>query len=167
MLDAVLFLKNNLADHFAFYFIPLYILGGRPVALLSAQFLGFRMALLLPVVVLLDTLQIPLFYYLYGTISRGLLMGKLHERTAKKEERLRRSRLFRWIQLMGTPGVVAITMLPLKGCGMWSGVLLSKLLRQPKQISYPLLIMGSIVGCIFVLGVGEGILQLKDLFVNR
>ena len=167
MLDAIIFLKNNLADHFVIYFIPLYILGGRPAAILSAQFLGFRITLLLPVVVMLDTLQIPLFYYLFGTISKGSFMRKLYERTAKKEERLRRSRFFRWIQLMGTPGVVAITMLPVKGCGMWSGVLLSKLLRLPKQISYALLIVGSILGCIFLFGVGEAILQLKDLFVNR
>ncbi|NVM24661.1 MAG: small multi-drug export protein [Desulfobacterales bacterium] len=167
MLDAILFLKNNLTDHFVIYFIPLYIVGGRPVALLSAQFLGFRIALLLPVIVMLDTLQIPFFYYLYGTVSRGLFMRKLHERTTKKEERLRKSRFFRWIQLMGTPGVVAITMLPLKGCGMWSGVLLSKLLRLPKQISYPLLIVGSILGCVFLFGVGEVMLQLKDLFVNK
>ena len=167
MLDAILFLKNNLADHFVLYFIPLYILGGRPAAILTAQFLGFRITLLLPVVVMLDTLQIPLFYYLFGTISKGSFMRKLYERTTKKEERLRRSRLFRWIQLMGTPGVVAITMLPLKGCGMWSGVLLSELLRLPKQISYALLIVGSILGCIFLFGVGEAILQLKDLFVNR
>ena len=69
MLDTVIFLKNNLADHFVIYFIPLYVLGGRPVALLSAQFLGFRITFLLPVVVMLDTLQIPLFYYVFGTIS--------------------------------------------------------------------------------------------------
>ena len=166
ILDAVIFLKNNLVDHFVIYFIPLYILGGRPVAILSAQFLGFRITLLLPIVVMLDTLQIPLFYYLFDTISKGLFMRKFYERTTKKEKGLRKSRFFHWIRLMGTPGVVAITMLPVKGCGMWSGVLLSKILRLPKQISYPLLIVGSILGCILLFGVGEAILQLKDLFVN-
>lgn len=167
MYDAILFLKNNLADHFAIYFIPLYILGGRPVAILSAQFLGFRAFFLLPVVVMLDTLQVPLFYYLYDRISNGLFMRKLYERTIKKEERLHKSKFFHWIQLMGTPGVVAISMLPLKGCGMWTGVLLSKLLRLPKQVSYPLLIAGSILGCILIYGMGEAALQLKDLFVNK
>jgi len=167
MSEAIVFLKNNLVDHFVIYFIPLYILGGRPVAILSAQFLGFKISFLLPVVVMLDTLQIPLFYYLFGTISQGLFIRKLHERSIKKEKRLHKSRFFRWIQLMGTPGVVAITMLPLKGCGMWSGVLLSKLLGLPKQIIYPLLIAGSILGCILIFGVGEAILQIKDLFVNR
>ena len=167
MYDAIVFLKNNLADHFALYFIPLYILGGRPVAILSAQFLGFRAFFLLPVVVMLDTLQVPLFYYLYGRISNGLFMQKLYKRITKKEQRLHKSKFFHWIQLMGTPGVVAISMLPLKGCGMWTGVLLSKLLRLPKQVSYPLLIAGSILGCILIYGMGEAVLQLKDLFVNK
>lgn len=167
MYDAIVFLKNNLADHFAIYFIPLYILGGRPVAILSAQFLGFRAFFLLPVVVMLDTLQVPLFYYLYGRISNGLFMQKLYKRITKKEQRLHKSKFFHWIQLMGTPGVVAISMLPLKGCGMWTGVLLSKLLRLPKQVSYPLLIAGSILGCILIYGMGEAVLQLKDLFVNK
>jgi uncharacterized membrane protein len=166
MFDAVIFLKNNLADHFMIFFIPIYILGGRPVAILSAQFLGFRISFLLPVVVMFDTLQIPLFYHLFGTISKGLFMRKLYERTAIKEKILCKSRFFYWIQLMGTLGVVIITMLPFKGCGMWSGVLLSKLLRLPKQISYPLLIVGSILGCIFLFGIGEAILQLKAFFID-
>ncbi|MBW2333916.1 MAG: small multi-drug export protein [Deltaproteobacteria bacterium] len=167
MYDAIVFLKNNLADHFALYFIPLYILGGRPVAILSAQFLGFRAFFFFFLVVMLDTLQVPLFYYLYGRISNGLFMQKLYKRITKKEQRLHKSKFFHWIQLMGTPGVVAISMLPLKGCGMWTGVLLSKLLRLPKQVSYPLLIAGSILGCILIYGMGEAVLQLKDLFVNK
>jgi len=166
MTDALIFLKNNLSDHFVIYFIPLYILGGRPAAILSGQFLGVRISLLLLVIVMLDTLQIPFFYYLYGTISNRALMRKLQVRITKKEERLQKSRLLRWVQFIGAPGVVAITMLPLKGCGMWSGVLLTTFLKLPKKLSYFLLIVGSILGCIFLLGIGEGILQLKDLFVN-
>jgi len=38
MLETITFLKNNLAEHFVIYFIPLYILGGRPVAILSEDF---------------------------------------------------------------------------------------------------------------------------------
>ena len=165
-MDLVIFLKNNLAEHFVIYFIPLYIVGGRPVAILSAQFLGYKASFLLPVVVLLDTLQIPLFYHLYGTISDSLLARKLSERTIKRGNNLSKSKLFRWLQVMGAPGVVAITMLPIKGCGMWSGVLLSKLLKFSKPTGYPLLIGGSILGCAFLLGLGEGILKLWTLFMN-
>lgn len=164
MSDIVLFLRNNLSENFAVYFIPLYILGGRPVALLSGQFLGLKIFFLLPVVVLLDTLQIPFFYYLYDTISDSRIIRKLHDRAEKKEAHIRKSRFFQWFRLLGTPGVITITMMPLKGCGMWSGVLLSKLLQLPKLISYPLLIAGSLVGCLLILGVGETILQFVGTF---
>ena len=166
MLDAIVFLKNNLAEHFVIYFIPLYILGGRPVAVLSAQFLGYRISFILPVVVMLDTLQIPLYYYLYGTISESVLVSKLRKRIIKKEISLKESKVFRWMQLMGMPGVVAITMTPFKGCGMWSGVLLSKLIGLRKHTSYPLLIGGSFLGCVFLFGIGETFLQIKGLFTG-
>lgn len=167
MHDTLLFLKNNLTDHYGIYFIPLYILGGRPAAILSAQLLGLKIVLLLPVVVLLDTLQIPFFFHLYGTISDKLLVRIFKERGRKKEARLRDTTLFRWLQLMGTSGVVIITMLPLKGCGMWSGVLLSKILRLPKKTGYSLLIFGSIVGCLIILVVGEAVLGLGALFIDK
>ena len=167
MHDLLLLLKSNLADHFAIYFIPLYILGGRPAAILSGQLLGFSISFLLPVVVILDTLQIPLFYYLYGAISNKLFFRRLSERAARKERNLRTSKFYRWMHLLGSPGVVTITMLPLKGCGMWSGVFLSKLLQLPRQTSYALLIVGSILGCVLLFGVGEVILQLGDIFANN
>jgi uncharacterized membrane protein len=164
MVDAVIFLKNNLAEHFGIYFIPLYVLGGRPVAILSAQFLGYKIFFLLPLVVLLDTLQIPIFYHLYETISSSIFVRKFLERSGKKETRLRKSKVFNWAQVMGVPGVVVITMLPLKGCGMWSGVLLSKLLGLPKTTGYLLLISGSIIGCSIVFGLGEAVLELWTFF---
>jgi uncharacterized membrane protein len=166
MIDLVIFLKNNLAEHFVIYFIPLYIVGGRPVAILSAQFLGYKAFFLLPVVVMLDTLQIPLFYYLYDTISDSLLVRKFSERTMKKGKRFSESKFFRWMQVMGAPGVVAVTMLPVKGCGMWSGVFLSRLLNFSKPTGYSILIVGSISGCALLLGLGEGILKLWALFMN-
>jgi len=166
MLNAITFFKNNLADHFIIYFIPLYILGGRPVAIISAQLLGFKILLILPVVVLLDTLQIPFFFHLYGTISNRLFVQKLQERRKQKEKRLRNSKFFHWVQLFGTPGVVVVTMLPLKGCGMWSGVLLSKMLGLPKKTAYLLLITGSVLGCVIVFVLGEAVLQFGTLFLN-
>ncbi len=164
MIDAIAFLKQNLADHFVIYFIPLYILAGRPVALLSAQFLGYKITFLLPVIVMLDTLQVPFFYHLYGAISKNAAMRRIKARAGKKEKKFLGSRILRLAQLMGMPGVVAVTMTPLKGCGMWSGVLLSNLLKLSKSKSYPLLILGSALGCLFLYGIGEAALQVIALF---
>ena len=159
MNEIVLFLKNNLAEHFVFYFIPLYYLGGRPIALISAQLLGHQPAFLFPVAVLLDTIQLPFFYHLYGSISNSSLMQKLYQRGRKKEQAKRSSKLFRWLQAFGSSGVILIATLPLKGCGMLSGFILSKILRLPKTQGYLLLIVGSILGCAILLGIGELVLK--------
>jgi len=167
MHDAIIFLKNNLNDHFVLYFIPLYILGGRPAAILSAQFLGRKIFFLLPVVVLLDTLQIPFFYHLYNTVSNRIVMQKFYKRSEKRIHRLKQSRFFKWLQFLGKPGVIAISMLPIKGCGMWSGVLLSNLLKLPRKTSYPLMIAGSLLGCLLLLGVGEAVLEIGAFLINK
>jgi len=167
MVDAIIFLKNNLEDNFVFYFIPLYILGGRPAAILSAQFLGRKIFFLLPVVVMLDTLQIPFFYHLYNTVSNRIVIQKFFKRSEKRIHRLKQSRFFKWLQFLGKPGVIAISMLPFKGCGMWSGVLLSKLLKLPRQTSYPLMIVGSLLGCLLLLGVGEAVLKIGAFLINK
>ncbi|MFZ0482257.1 MAG: small multi-drug export protein [Desulfobacterales bacterium] len=167
MVDVIIFLKNNLEDNFVFYFIPLYILGGRPAAILSAQFLGRKIFFLLPVVVMLDTLQIPFFYHLYNTVSNRIVIQKFYKRSEKRIHRLKQSRFFKWLQFLGKPGVIAISMLPFKGCGMWSGVLLSKLLKLPRQTSYPLMIVGSLLGCLLLLGVGEAVLKIGAFLINK
>jgi uncharacterized membrane protein len=167
MHDAIIFLKNNLNDHFVLYFIPLYILGGRPAAILSAQFLGRKIFFLLPVVVLLDTLQIPFFYHLYNTVSNRIFIQKFYKRSEKRIHRLKQSRFFKWLQFLGKPGVIAISMLPIKGCGMWSGVLLSNLLKLPRKTSYPLMITGSLLGCLLLLGVGEAVLEIGAFLINK
>jgi uncharacterized membrane protein len=157
--DIVLFLKNNLAEHFVIYFIPLYYLGGRPLALISAQLLGHKAAFLFPVALLLDTIQIPFFYHVHGSISNSLLMKKIHQRREKKEVRRKNSRIFNRVQALGSPGVALVAALPLKGCGMLSGFVLSKLLKLPKINGYLLLIAGSALGCGMLLGIGEMLIE--------
>lgn len=164
MSDLIIFFKTNLAEHFVIYFIPLYYLGGRPIALISAQLLGQKIALLFPVAVLLDTLQIPLFYHVYETVSDSSFVQRLRQSSRKKEAQKQRSRIFRWIQTLGSPGVVVIAMLPLKGCGILSGFVLAKLLRLSKISVYLLLIFGSILGCCLLFGLGELILQVWGHF---
>jgi uncharacterized membrane protein len=167
MTELILFLKDNLAEHFVICFIPLYYLGGRPIALISAQLIGHKISFLLPVAVLLDTLQIPIFYHLYGSISNSAMIRKLSARRKQKEAKRQKTHLFQWVQTWGAPGVIVITILPLKGCGMLSGFILSKLLQLSKTRVYLLLILGSIIGCGILFGLGEIILKSWDLFIRK
>jgi len=167
MTELILFLKDNLAEHFVIYFIPLYYLGGRPIALISAQLIGHKISFLLPVAILLDTLQIPIFYHLYGSISNSAFILKLSPRRKQKEAKRQKTRLFQWVQTWGAPGVIVITMLPLKGCGMLSGFILSKLLQLPKTRVYLLLVLGSLIGCGILFGLGEVILEMWTFMTKR
>ena len=166
IVDLLTFLKQNLADHFVIYFIPFYILGGRPAAVLSAQLLGYQISFIVVVVVLLDTLQIPLFYYLFSALGNSALLRRFRFKSARQAEAFQKSKLLHWLQLTGAPGVVMVTMLPLKGCGMLSGVLLARLLQLSKPMGYFLLVMGSLLGCVLLLGVGEAILELWHRLVT-
>jgi uncharacterized membrane protein len=167
MTELILFLKDNLTEHFVIYFIPLYYLGGRPIALISAQLIGHKISFLLPVAVLLDTLQIPIFYHLYGSLSNSAFIRKLSARRKQKEAKRQKTRFFQWVRAWGTPGVIVITMLPLKGCGMLSGFILSKLLQIPKTRVYLLLVLGSIIGCGILFGLGEVILEMWKFMTKR
>ncbi|MEJ2097746.1 MAG: small multi-drug export protein [Deltaproteobacteria bacterium] len=164
--DIIFFLKSNLAEHFVIYFIPLYYLGGRPLALISAQLLHHSIAFLFPVALLLDTIQIPFFYHVHNSISRGFIVKKLHQRERKKEIRRKNSRVFNWVQTLGAPGVVVIAALPLKGCGILSGFILSRILKLPKINGYLLLITGSALGCGLLLGIGEMVIEGWKYFLS-
>jgi uncharacterized membrane protein len=167
MTEFIIFLKDNLAEHFVIYFIPLYYLGGRPIALISAQLLGHKISFLLPVAVMLDTLQIPLFYHLYDSISKRPFMQKLADKGKLKEAHQKKSRMFQWLQNLGMPGIIIITMLPLKGCGVLSGFILSRLLLMTKTMAYTLLIIGSMLGCLILFGMGELILEGWNYFTKE
>ncbi len=167
MTELILYLKNNLAEHFVIFFIPLYYLGGRPIALISAQLLGHKISFLLPVAVMLDTLQIPLFYHLYDSISKRPFMQKLTDKSKLKETRQKKTRIFQWLQNLGMFGIIIIAMLPFKGCGILSGFILSRLLLMNKTRAYALLIIGSILGCLILFGLGEMVLQIWHYLTRK
>jgi uncharacterized membrane protein len=54
-------------------------------------------------------------------------------------------------------------MLPVKGGGMWSGVFLAHITSMPKKVSYPLLFVGSLLGSLMFLGLGDGLIRFYRL----
>ncbi|MCU0578584.1 MAG: small multi-drug export protein [Desulfobacterota bacterium] len=146
-----------LKEYYLFHFFGLYILGGRPAALLSAQWLGQDLFFFLPLVVALDTLQIPLFYRVYEGMIRFPGLARLKTRLEKRRDGARLSRSWQFWSAWKGGGVFLITALPVKGGGMWSGVLMAFSLQIPKQVSYPLLIGGSTSGCLLLLLFGGAV----------
>jgi uncharacterized membrane protein len=161
--EMVAYLKQHMADNLAIYLFMAYIVGGRPGAILAAMAAGLSVFLIVPAVWFMDTTQIPIFYFLFGTLSRRPLARRLSERFRERTARIRDSGLLRRLQCLGPPGVIAVAMLPFKGCGMMSGVLMSKILRLPPARAAVLLTAGSLAGCLLIAGAGEVLLQLIGL----
>jgi uncharacterized membrane protein len=161
--EMVALFKQHVTDNLAVYLFLAYVVAGRPGAILAAMAAGLSVFLIVPAVWFMDATQIPMFYFLFGTLSRRPLARRLNERFRKRSERIRNSGLLRRLECLGPPGVIAVAMLPLKGCGMMSGVLMSKILRLPPARATVLLIAGSLAGCLLLAGAGEALLQLIGL----
>jgi uncharacterized membrane protein len=161
--DLIHWLQSHFHDHHFLYFIALYIGGGRPVAILTARFFGLNLLWFFPLVVLMDTLQIPCFYYLYEYTFASGRLSRLSSYFQRKAALARGRSSFHTLKALGQVGVVLLTMLPVKGGGMWSGVFLAHVMGLRKRTSVPLLVGGSVLGSLLFLGLGDSLVRLWHL----
>lgn len=145
----------------------LHSLGGRRTAIIAARLADFNMIFFLPLAVLLDMLQVPFYFYLYSAGTRRLRwLGRLQQWIKRKEEKWKVSAFGQKILALKSWGVFLITAMPLRGGGMWTGVFFSHLLVLKKKESVLFLLGGSLVGCIFLVGLAEVIYRLIILFIS-
>ena len=161
--DSVLWLQQNIHEHSLLYFIALYIVGGRPVAILTASLVRLNLLFFFPLVVFMDILQVPCFYYLYEHTFTSNRLKRLSGYFQRKGEIAKDRSFFQRLKTLGNVGVVLLTMLPVKGGGMWSGVFLAHITGMPKKVSYPLLFVGSLLGSLMFLGLGDGLIRFYRL----
>ena len=161
--DSVVWLQQHLHEHSLLYFIALYTVGGRPVAILTASLFRLNLLLFFPLVIFMDILQVPCFYYLYEHTFTNERLQRLSGYFQRKGKVAKKRRFFQRLQAFGHVGVLLLTMLPMKGGGMWSGVFLAHIIGVPKKKSYTLLMSGSILGSLMFVGVGDGLLRFWHL----
>ena len=156
-------MQQHIHEHSLLYFIALYIVGGRPVAIVTASVFRLNLLLLFPLVIFMDILQVPCFYYLYEHTFTSERLQRPSGYFQRKGKVAKERRFFQRLQALGHVGVLLLTMLPMKGGGMWSGVFLAHIIGLPKKKSYTLLISGSILGSLMFVGVGDGLLRFWHL----
>ena len=134
------------------------------------------------VVSLMDFIQVLFLNFIYNMVARlkfisntyrsiKINVNKFNRRSrikrALKEERRFHSRMLVRAQALGQIGVVIIAAIPFIGGGMWSGLLLARLLKLNRFKSILLLMVGSIA-CSVILSLSySGILGLIVSFSNR
>jgi uncharacterized membrane protein len=157
-------LQAGFLQHPVGSFLILHGLGGRTASILAARLAGFNMAVYLPLAIVLDMIQVPLFFLLYeGSGKRVLFLKRMGEWFQRKREGWAGSPFHQRLILLGQLGVVVMTLLPIKGGGMWSGVLLAHLLRLDRRRSYLLLLAGSVLGGLLLVGLSDLMLRFWHL----
>jgi len=134
----------------------------------------------------IDLLLIPFYFFIYSQGSkiirplnvrlkllrrRMLKMGRpLRKKRIIREERRWHSNLLRRAQSWRGYGVMFMAGIPFLGGGIWSGVLLARLLKISPKRSYLLLLTGSLMGSLFlalgIQGLKEVLFKLVDYFMN-
>ena len=142
-------------------FVILHGLGGRAASILAARLAGFNMAIYLPLAICLDMVQVPLFFLLYQEGSQWIIfLKKLGDRAQRQKEKLASSAFYERLVRWGPLGVLVVTLLPIKGGGMWSGVLLAHILKVERGRAYLLLFAGSLLGAFLLMGLSDLILKV-------
>lgn len=115
------------------------------------------------IVVITDFLEIPFYNMVFaGATDRIKWLRWLHNKLDHQNSKLAEKKFYWWFLRAGELGVFLITIIPGAG-GVQTGTLLAHSLHMKESKSYPILAVGSVVGCaVFALGF-EGILKLLGL----
>lgn len=112
------------------------------------------------IVTLTDFLEIPFYNMVFtGATDKIKWLKRLHDKLNHQNSKLAEKKFYWWFLRAGELGVFLITVIPGAG-GVQTGTFLAHSLHMKKSKSYPILAVGSVVGCaVFALGF-EGILNL-------
>lgn len=131
-------------------FIAAYILGGRKIGIPYGIAMTSSPWLVIFLSLLLELIQIPFFYSLYGKSRDIKWLERFHHHAKKGRKKLKESKSWKWARRFGTAGIFLISSLPSFGGGIWSSVLLAFMLKTDKKVSYFMILSGSFI-CIFSL----------------
>lgn len=153
-------LHQHFHEHHTLYFIGLYVVGGKPTAIVTAKLFGLHLAPLILLVIVMDAVQIPFFDFLYGHAFEKGPLARLSERLQAAARSTGDGRFCRFVQSLQRTGLVLFTVVPCKGFGLWTGVFFARLMGLSLREGFPLLIAGTLLACVIYAGLGDAIALL-------
>lgn len=147
-------------------FLATYIIGSRIWSVPVALKLHFPRFIVFVMVLGLDLLQIPLFYYIYNKGFPKIKYLKILFAKLPTQEKFQKSRLGKIAQNFGSVGVIFISMLPTFGGGIWTAVLFAHILRLDNRRSFLFIAIGSLMGCWAVVYGWDAIFRHFDVILQ-
>lgn len=143
--------------------VGIYIASGRKGAVPIGIALFGSWRLVLGYLLIIELVQIPLFYFLFGPVASHLSwIQRLKHRNARQKNRIMQGKFFLYARSYGAWGVFLVVVSPAFTGGVLGGVLLARLLGLNQRKSILALLSGILVcniGLIF------GIEGIKRLFL--
>ena len=135
-----------------------YLAMGRTGAIASSMLLHEDVAITLIVALALDFFQIPVYGIILDTSSRTTSMGRrldsfLDKKRKLWEERMAAGGFWGWLARMQPLAVVAVAMIPVRGCGIISACVLCFMLGFSRVYATSLIMAGSLLGALATLGI--------------
>ncbi len=145
-------------------FTALHFMFGRTVSMVYAIYYHLHLPYYIPLALVYDLVQIPLYGYILEHSPEKFPFWWARKRVERMQMRMREKWFHRWISSMGSIGIILISALPIKGCGILSGSVFSFLIGQKRFEGTLLLMVGSLLGIAIVFGLTKGVLQIISLF---
>ncbi|MFH0831331.1 MAG: small multi-drug export protein [archaeon] len=140
-------------------FMLLYAAGGRKIAVPYGVAITQNPWLIILITTAADTLQIPLFFFIYSAGKKVVFFRRIRINLSFEESKIKRHAIWGFVRNLGCGGIFLLSMLPSFGGGVWSSVLLAFILKTRKKTAYALIALGSFIGIVLLAFFSQGIIQ--------
>jgi uncharacterized membrane protein len=141
-------------------FTLLHFTIGRTASVVFAIINYLPLQIYLPLALVYDFLQIPVYGYLLESSSRIPFLRWVGRRVQRASEAWQKRKFVQKVSSWGDVGIVVLCALPIRGFGILSATILSYLLGRNRVRGTILLLMGSILGILLTLGITKGAMDI-------
>lgn len=138
---------------------------GRSFSVLFAIFNQMPIFFYLPIALAYDYVQIPVYGIILERSSKNFfpvrwLKKKMDHFLAHLEERP----ILKKVMSLGNVGLILLSALPIRGFGILSGSIVSFFLKKGRAEGTFLLMIGSFIGILIMMGIAKGIFKILTFF---
>jgi uncharacterized membrane protein len=141
-------------------FTALHFTIGRTASVVFAIINHLPLHVYLPLALVYDFLQIPVYGHLLESSSRIPFLRWVGTRVHRASEAWQRKKLVQKVLSWGDVGIVVLCALPIRGFGILSATVLSYLLGRNRVRGTILLLLGSMLGILLTLGITKGAMDI-------
>jgi uncharacterized membrane protein len=141
-------------------FTLLHFTIGRTASVVFAIINHLPLHFYLPLALVYDFLQIPVYGYLLESSSRIPFLRWLGTWVQRASATWQQRKLVQKVSSWGDVGIVLLCALPIRGFGVLSATILSYLLGRNRVKGTILLLMGSLLGILLTLGITKGVMDI-------